>query len=226
MNKENKTPRQRILASCVKMFIEKGYKETTMLDIIKDANVSASTFQNIFHTKDGVLKELVEFMFAHQFNVANSFNFQSTDQVLLYAIETAIQITLIEQNNNFREIYIEVYTHNNLLEYIHIQMAKNLQSIFKESLPTWNEIDFYEAEIGTSGLMLGYMLKPCDMYFTLQRKINKFITLAFSIYNVSKEKQEQTIKTLSKIDLNELCLSVMNNLFLQLEMTFDFKFNK
>ena len=47
MNKE-KDPKKRILTTCVKMFIEKGYKETTMMDIIKGANVSASTFQNIF----------------------------------------------------------------------------------------------------------------------------------------------------------------------------------
>jgi len=31
-----------------------------MLDIIKEADVSAGTFQNIFHTKDGVLLELVK----------------------------------------------------------------------------------------------------------------------------------------------------------------------
>ena len=34
MNKE-KDPKKRILTTCVKMFIEKGYKETTMMDIIK-----------------------------------------------------------------------------------------------------------------------------------------------------------------------------------------------
>lgn len=50
MNKE-KDPKKRILTTCVKMFIEKGYKETTMMDIIKGANVSASTFQNIFILK-------------------------------------------------------------------------------------------------------------------------------------------------------------------------------
>lgn len=43
--------KNRILSACVKMFIEKGYKETTMLDIIREAGVSAGTFQNIFHTK-------------------------------------------------------------------------------------------------------------------------------------------------------------------------------
>lgn len=46
--------KQRILSACVRLFLEKGYKRTTVAEILKAANVSASTFQNIFHTKDGV----------------------------------------------------------------------------------------------------------------------------------------------------------------------------
>ena len=60
---EQKDPKKRILSVCVKMFIEKGFKETTMLDIIREADVAAGTFQNIFRTKNGVLSALTEFMF-------------------------------------------------------------------------------------------------------------------------------------------------------------------
>ena len=62
--------KQRILSACVRLFLEKGYKRTTVAEILKAANVSASTFQNIFHAKDGVLIEFVQFMFGNQFNIA------------------------------------------------------------------------------------------------------------------------------------------------------------
>ncbi len=101
MNKE-KDPKKRILTTCVKMFIEKGYKETTMMDIIKGANVSASTFQNIFHTKDGVLSELISFMFSYQFDVAGRVLDSSMNGVSIYAIETEIQLALVEQNEKLR----------------------------------------------------------------------------------------------------------------------------
>lgn len=58
--KEIKSPKQRILTVCVQMFLEKGFKATTMLDIIREADVSSGTFQNIFRTKDGVLTELID----------------------------------------------------------------------------------------------------------------------------------------------------------------------
>ena len=54
---DSEDAKRRILSACVRLFIEKGYKRTTMNDIIHDADVSAGTFQNVFRTKDGVLME-------------------------------------------------------------------------------------------------------------------------------------------------------------------------
>ena len=62
--------RRRILQVCVRLFLEKGYKKTTMIEILRESSASNSSFQNIFHTKDGVLFELVEFMFSNQFSLS------------------------------------------------------------------------------------------------------------------------------------------------------------
>ena len=62
--------KRRILAVCVKLFLEQGYKKTTVAEIVQKADVSNSSFQNIFRAKDGVLTELVAFMFETQFDMA------------------------------------------------------------------------------------------------------------------------------------------------------------
>ena len=67
---DSEETKQKILSSSVRLFIEKGYHETTMTEILHDAGVSGSSFHSIFHTKDGVLAELTEFMFENQFGVA------------------------------------------------------------------------------------------------------------------------------------------------------------
>ena len=64
--------KKRILQVCVKLFLEQGYKKTTMAEIIEKSSVSSSSFQNIFRAKDGVLTELVQFMFENQFSMARS----------------------------------------------------------------------------------------------------------------------------------------------------------
>lgn len=121
-----KEPKKLILMVVVKMFIEKGYKETTMLDIIKGAEVSASTFQNVFHTKDEVLLELIEFMFTNQFDMAKSISIDLKNPVIIYAIETSIQLGMVESNENFRDIYLEAYTHPKLVEFINLKTSSEL----------------------------------------------------------------------------------------------------
>ena len=64
--------KKRILQVCVKLFLEQGYKKTTMAEIIEKSSVSSSSFQNISRAKDGVLTELVQFMFENQFSMARS----------------------------------------------------------------------------------------------------------------------------------------------------------
>lgn len=54
----------------MKLFIEKGYHNTTLAQVLKEAEVSSSIFQNIFQSKDGVLLELTDFMFDKQFTAA------------------------------------------------------------------------------------------------------------------------------------------------------------
>ena len=221
---EVKEPKKRILMTCVKMFIEKGFNRTTMLDIIKEADVSAGTFQNIFHTKDGVLLELVKVMFDNQFYIAKMCFNKNMPLIMVYAIETSLQLVITELNENLRDIYIEAYTQDILINYINEKTTDELIKIFKSYNPYWSESKFYEVEIGTSGLMRSYMAKKCDKYFTLKNKTECFLRMAFDIFHVNKKEQDEVIKKLFEIDIIAQANKVMDELFRLLEMQFDFKF--
>lgn len=221
-----KDPKRRILITCVRMFIEKGFKATTMLDIIREADVSSGTFQNIFKTKDGVLFELVDFMFKSQFEMARGLSEKQLSPVCVYAVETAIQLAVTECNENLREIYVEAYTQPKLSEYIYQKTSTELSGIFGAYNPDWQESDFYESDIGTAGMMRAFMARPCDKYFTLKRKTQKFLKMSFNAYNVPNDEQEKAFLLLSSMDITKTANSVLNKLFAALEMTYDFKFNE
>lgn len=220
-----KDPKERIIMACIQMFIEKGYKKTTMLDIIKEADVSAGTFQNIFKTKDGVLKELVTVMFSMQFSIAKDVPNGITNSIMLYAMETAIQLTLVELNENLREMYVEAYTHQNISEYINELTTKELIKIFGQSLPDYEESDFYEIEVGTSGLMRSFMLKPCDKYFTLKRKIKRFLSISLNIFKVPESQQNEIIEKVINLNIVEIAKKVLDKLLKQLSMKYEIDFH-
>ena len=106
---EKEASRKRILSTCVRLFLEQGFKHTPPKQILTEADVSAGTFYNLYRTKAGVLTELTEFMFQNQFTIAGQIAQGETDPVKLYAVETAIQLTLAELNENLRQIYVEAY---------------------------------------------------------------------------------------------------------------------
>ena len=218
--KDSTDTRQRILSTCVRLFIEKGYTNTKMTDILNTAQVSNSSFQNLFHTKDGILMDLVEFMFSAQFTTARSLAQKELSPCFVYAIETSIQMALAEINENLREIYVGVYTKAETAEYIYRKTAAELYRIFGKYMPECSESDFYEIEIGTAGIMRNYMSTPCNVYFTLENRRYRALTL----FNVPKTEQEKVIEYIIKADIRKTARGVMQKLFHALEMEYDFEF--
>ena len=213
---------KRILRACVRLFLENGYRQTTMMQILKAANVSSSSFQNLFRSKDGVLLELVGFMFENQFRIAGSVTGADLPPVYLYAAETALQLTLTELNENLREIYLEAYTQARPLDYIQRMTANELQRIFGSYQPELTAQDFAELEYGTASLMRGYMANPCTAEFTLERKLEKFLTLSLRGFRVPEDEVQQVLRFLAGQDLRGIAQKVMEELFRQLAMRYEF----
>lgn len=215
--------KKKILSVCVRLFIEQGYNDTPISQIIKESGVSASTFQNIFHTKDAVMNELVEFMYKSQFKAANEITNNVPSPVYIYTTETAIQLAITESNENLREIYLEAYSHNDSLEYIHQSTAVENYKIFKNYFPNYTQSDFYAMDIGTCGIIYGYMQKQCNIHFTFQQKVEQFISLALRCYKIPEDEIQKIIAYVNSIDIVALADGVMQRLFSELEMKFNFK---
>ena len=166
--------KKRILTVCVRLFLEQGYKKTTVSEIVHKAEVSNSSFQNIFRAKDGVLTELVAFMFENQFAMARSTAGRQLPPVCVYAVETAIQMTLTELNENLREIYLEAYTQKEASEYILRETAKELFGIFGP----------YQPEL------------------TLEKKLRLFLMMNLRAYHVPEAEIAQAVAFIEGLNMS------------------------
>ena len=210
---DSQDARRRVLAACARLFLEKGYTKTRMTDILREADVSASSFQNIFRTKDGVLTALVEIMFSRQFDAARHMLSDAPTPVHVYAVETALQLALTELNENLRDIYLEAYTCPDTLALIHRRTAGELQAAFGAYLPEATVADFLEMEVGTAGMMRAYMACRCTAVFPLERKIRRFLTMSLSAYRVPEDQRAQIIAHVATLDVQALARRVVGALF-------------
>ena len=222
LRRDSSETRRKILTVCVRLFLEQGYKNTSVSQIVDEAGVARGSYLNLFPTKDKILLDLTETMFGGQFGVARSIADSKLPPVYAYAVETAIQLTLTELNENLREIYIEAYSLPDTSEYIYLHTTAELKQIFGENFPDDTESDFYEMEIGTAGLMRSYMARKCDIHFPLERKLSRFLTAAMRVYRVPEDELEQTVRFVERLDIRSIAERVMHTLFQTLAMHYDF----
>ena len=213
--------KKRILTVCVRLFLEKGYKRSTLAEIIEKADVSYSTFQNIFRAKDGVLTELVEFMFSNQFAMARGEAGAKLPPVYVYAVETAIQLHIAELTEPLRELYVTAYTLPSTSAYLYRSTAKRLEGIFGDYLPDAEAKDFYEMEIASAGMMRSFMAVPCDVYFTVERKIARFLECALKLYNVPVERRREVTAAVLQLDLHAMAAGIIRTTVQQAEKGFE-----
>ena len=222
MRRDSSETKRKILTVCVRLFLEQGYKNTSVSQIVAEAGVARGSYLNLFPTKDKILLDLTETMFGGQFGMARSIADTKLPPVYAYALETAIQLTLTELNENLREIYIEAYSLPETSEYIYLHTTAELKQIFGENFPDDTESDFYEMEIGTAGLMRNYMARKCDIHFPLERKLSRFLTAAMRVYRVPEDELEQTVRFVERLDIRSIAERVMHTLFQTLAMHYDF----
>lgn len=222
LRRDSSETKRKILTVCVRLFLEQGYKNTSVSQIVDEAGVARGSYLNLFPTKDKILLDLTETMFGGQFGMARSIADTKLPPVYAYALETAIQLTLTELNENLREIYIEAYSLPETSEYIYLHTTAELKQIFSANFPDYSDSDFYEMEIGTAGLMRNYMARKCDIHFPLERKLSRFLTAAMRVYRVPEDELEQTVRFVERLDIRSIAERVMHTLFQTLAMHYDF----
>ena len=193
--------RKKILSASIKVFLEKGYEGATAKEIADLAGISAGSPFSLFGNKEGVLLELVHMMFSGQFELAESLIGDGGDPLLLYGVETALQIHITELSWQLRELYVMAYSLTTTSEYIYEQTAARLSVIFGPYLSDCEEKDFYELEVASGSIMRGFMAKPCDRYFTIERKLRRFLQCCYKLYDVPPVKYEPVVEQVLRLDL-------------------------
>ena len=124
-------------------------------------------------------------------------------------------------NENLRDVYLEAYTYPETMEIICRRTAMELQAAFSAYLPEYTESDFYETDLGTGGMMRGFMARRCDQYFTLEKKIRRFLEMSLRVFRVPEGEADQIQAYAAALDVRSAAKQVMDALFASLSVQFE-----
>lgn len=211
-------PKSKTLHAAAKLFLQKGYSSATTREIAREAGVSVSSMNRSFGNKENLLCELVAYVLEGQFETAATLLCGITDDpILFYAVETTLQLYIAESSENIRDLYSAAYSLPKTSDLIQHIITGKLETIFKTYLPDLQTKDFYELEIASGGIMRGFMARPCDMYFTMDRKVTRFLETTFLIYEIPKDKIREAIDFVKQFDYPAIAQKTIASMLSYLE---------
>lgn len=216
--KERQAFRAKVLFAAAKLFLEKGYSQTSTREIAKTADVNVSTMNKFFGLKENILAELVEHVLEGQFSRAKQFLADKTDDpILFYAAETTLQLYIVECGENIRDLYAAAYSMPATTKTIREMVTGKLEYLFKDHLPDLKTRDFYLLEIASGSIMWGFMTIPCDMWFTMGLKVKAFLESTLRVYRVPETKIQEAIEFVSQFDFETIAKQTIASMLESLE---------
>ncbi len=211
--------KEKIVKVSAKLFFEKGYLNTAIKDITTQAKVGTSSFNNIFPTKEEILSAIVPIVMEKQFEVTRKLLDGITqDKLMFFATETVLQLHMAEVNESVRDVYTATYSFLKPTAVIRNLVTERWQEVFKDYLPNHTASDFYQLEMATGGVVRGFMIVPCDMWFTMQTKMESFLTCVLKLYDIPKSKISQAIQFVRQFDLKQVAEQTVKELIKSFEI--------
>lgn len=72
-----------------------------------------------------------------------------------------------------------------------------------------------------AGIMRGFMSVPCDLYFTMDAKVTRFLDCALKLYDVPAEKRKAVTAAVLALDLHEMAAGIIRKTVQQAEAGFE-----
>ena len=210
--------KRKSLHAAAKLFLSKGYTNSTVRDIAAEAGVGLSAMIRACGSKEDIMCELVAFVLEGQFESTHKLiDGVTQDKILFYAAECTLQLHMAESSEHIREMYAASYSFPKSSTIIYRTITEKLEDIFHAYRPELETKDFYELEIASAGIIRNFMTVPCDLYFTMDRKVARFLETVLLIYRVPDEKIKEAIAFVSQFDYPTIANTVVSQMLGYLE---------
>lgn len=210
---------RKILTASTALFMQKGFERTTFTDIAKLSGVLKSKILYEFSSKEEILGLLVTRFLDGVTSASDAASKKFTDdKVLIFIANEILQLYMAEMNEDMRNLYLAGYSMPKTSEAVLQRRAEMMYKHFSFRFPEQELKDFYEIEIASMGIMRAYMTIPCDMYFTIEAKAKRLVTMLLRIYKAEEEIISEALEFIEKIDFEAVAKNAVESVFNELSI--------
>ena len=198
------TTKIEIIQVGTRMFLEKGFTETSVQAISEALGISKGNFTFHFPTKEHLLLELTKYLVkfhTREINIAKS---EGLNNLLAYCWEVTAQIAMCEEHPQAKDFYLAIYSYPSTLAYAKEWTADKNVGLLSERLPDWTPERFKLVENVASHIEMSALSDSCTESYLLEDKITLTVDSLLKLYEIPKEERQEAIATILKIDYRNI----------------------
>ncbi len=204
------TTKLEIVQVATKMFLEKGYSNTSAKAICEELGISTGNLTFHFATKEHLLAVLVEMVCDFQWGVMEQATDEGKTSLLAQCLELTAMAVVCEENEIGRDFYISAYTHPMTLDIIRKNDAKKARLVFGEYCPDWKELNYKEAEVIVSGIEYATLMTT-ESSGPLDVRIAGALGGIMMMYNVPEEIRRRKIDKVLAMDYRSIARKMLKD---------------
>ncbi|MCR3757625.1 TetR/AcrR family transcriptional regulator [Clostridium felsineum] len=196
--------RNKILWAAKELFKEKGYKKTTIRQIVDKSGVLIGSIYYFFKNKEEIFETIVLELFDKSDSIVNE-SFDIETPALKYAVMCAIELKAVEMHELICEFYYEAYSSDLILNKVVRRAAKRSEKLFKEYNKKYTFEDYYIRTLMVKGSVRSVIVsRYLDKNIDFDKIINTFLRISLQAFNVDKNEIERVISCIDKMQNNIL----------------------
>ncbi len=195
--------KQEIIQVGTKMFLEKGYSNTSCKAIADELDLSTGNITFYFQTKEHLLAVLVDMLCDFQWKLIEKSIEEGETALMSYCLEFAARTAICEENEIVRDFFLSSYSHTVPLEIIRKKDSEKARRVFDGFCADRSEKAFLESELLVSGIEYATLMKTDDL-LPLDIRIAGALHSIMLIYEVPEEIRLAKIQKVLEIDYRQL----------------------
>lgn len=199
-----------IIQVASKMFLEKGYSNTSIKMVCDELDMSPGNVTFYFRTKEHLLAELVDMLCNFQRKMIEKEVDDGLSSVMAICLELASMAVMCEEDDHAKDFYFSAYSSPLCLEIIRNNDAERSKEVFKDYCPEWVEEQFLEAEVLVSGVEYATLMTVGDA-LSLETRIAGALNNILGIYKVPEELRRVKIDRVLAMDYRKLGRRVLRD---------------
>ena len=208
----------RIIQVGTRMFLEKGYSNTSTSMLCKELEISPGNLTFHFATKEHLLTVLVDMLCDFQMQVMQHYLDEGKTSLMALCLELMTMAAICEESEAAKDFYISSYTHPMTLEIIRKNDKERAKTIFGEFCKDWTDVQFREAEVLVSGIEYGTLMTT-ESSSPLDMRISGALDGIMKIFEVPKETRKMKIEKVMAMDYRSIGRRILKEFIEYIETT-------